>query len=327
MSIELILALLLAIAGLVFSAFFSGVETGLYTINRVRLAVRASHDDAQAIRLRDLLRRPNRVLSTLLIGNNMANYAGSFGIAAILDHLGLSPVQAILVNVAVLVPLLFIFGETLPKDLFRTFTDHWSYAVSGFLLWCQRLLTIVGLVPVVQGFGVLAGRLLGADSTAVLTARQRISQLIKEGAGVGILSETQVTLADRALALRHQTVGSEMIPWARVVTLPRNPSGARRESLLRTCRFTRVPVVNRDGRVAGILSLLDLVLAPDAPLDSMLQAALLLTPEQPISEALQQMRRAGARQAIVVRPGTRQPIGIVTLKDLVEPLIGELIER
>jgi putative hemolysin len=181
MTPELTGYILIMLAGLVMSALYSGLETGLYTINRVRLMVRASHHEKSAVRLRNLINNPNHMLATLLLGNNIANYAGSFGIAAILDYHDVGPGIAIFINAGILIPLLFVFGETLPKDLFRTHTDRWSYAFSGLLVLTSRLLTVVGLVPIVRLFGTLIRRLVGADATAAVTARQRMSQLIKEG--------------------------------------------------------------------------------------------------------------------------------------------------
>ncbi len=63
----------LSLIGIVLSAVFSGLETGIYTINRVRLIVRASRNDRRAVRLQDEIEHPNRLLTTLLLGNNIAN--------------------------------------------------------------------------------------------------------------------------------------------------------------------------------------------------------------------------------------------------------------
>ncbi len=161
---------LMTLVGVSLSAMFSGLETGLYTINRVRLTVRAAHGDHAAVTLRRILARPTRMLATILVANNIANYLASFGLAKILDATGFSAAQTIMLNVAVLIPLLFVFGEVLPKDLFRTHTDRWSYACAGFLRVVSLVLTWSGLVPIVQQFGALAERLLRGDQQRELTA-------------------------------------------------------------------------------------------------------------------------------------------------------------
>lgn len=315
---------LLALTGLLLSALFSGLETGLYTINRVRLTVRASHGEVQAVRLRSFLGKPNRMLSTLLVGNNMANYAGSFGIAAILDHAGVSPWQAVAINAGILVPLLFVFGETLPKDFFRTYTDTWSYRFSGFLTWVARLLTWTGLLPIVQAFGDMLGRLLGSNVLAAAGARQRISQLIAEGVGAGVLSESQTTLADRALAMRDLRVRDEMIPWRRVQWLPVDATDVQRCALFRRKAFTRAPVVDASGEVFGVIRLIDVILESNRPTPDLLQPVVHLSGDMRVGEALKRMQDARCAMGIVTRDGSQQPIGIVTFKDLVEPLTGEL---
>ncbi|MHC4107138.1 MAG: CNNM domain-containing protein [Planctomycetota bacterium] len=211
--IELAFFGVLVIVGVSLSALYSGLETGIYTINRVRLVVLANRHDRAAKRLQLETDRPNRLLGTLLVGNNVANYMGTYGVAAILDSLAFTPGQAIVINAGLLVPLLFVFGETLPKDLFRTHTDRWTYRLSGVLVLSRWLFTACGLLPVVRATGAVAGRVLGTAPDAAASARQHISQLIKEGVGVGVLSEAQTTLADRALALRDRTVSAEMVPW------------------------------------------------------------------------------------------------------------------
>ena len=313
-----------SLIGLGLSALFSGMETGIYTLNRVRLAVRAGRREPAALRLRDELEHPDRLLSTLLVGNNIANYLGTFGVAAILDGLGITPTNAIVINALILIPMLFVFAETLPKDLFRTHTDSWTYNLSGLLLAIRRILTGIGLVPFVSWFGSIFTRLFDASTEREVGARQRVSQLIREGVGAGVLSAEQLTLADRALTLRDRTVADEMIPWRRVATVPISADRTAREAILRSRPYSRMPMVDRTGRVAGVLHALDAALHPECKTTELLRPIPVIEPTTPSLEALRVMRSERARLAIVRRPGDERPLGLVALKDLVEPLVGEL---
>ena len=314
---------ILSLIGIVLSAVFSGLETGLYTINRVRLIVRASRNDRRAVRLQDEIEHTNRLLTTLLLGNNIANYAGTFGVAAILTRLDFTPVQVVVANAAILVPLLFVFGETLPKDLFRTHTDRWSYQWSGFLVVSRRLFTWIGLGPIVQGFGMIVVRVVGGNLALAPTARQRISQLIKEGIRAGVLRESQTALFDRALSIRDRTVADEMTPWSDVATISAEVEPHARHAQL-PLNHTRLPVVDTSNRVCGVLSLLDALLEPDKPTRDLMAEAMTLSPGTSVQAALGMMRSRHQPLAIIVGSATERPLGLVTLKDLVEPITGEL---
>jgi len=324
MTWELAMWALVAGAGVMLSAFFSGVETGLYIINRVRLTVRANHGETAATTLRRILSHPTRMLGTILIGNNIANYVGTFGVAAMLDRLGVGDVRALVINAAVLIPLLFVFGEVLPKDLFRTHTDRWSYRCAGFLNWIQRLLQWSGLLWIALGFGTLVSRLLGGSGEVALKGRQRMSQLFKEGLGAGVLSESQSTLADRALALRGRTVEMEMIPWRHTVSVRLDSTRRELDLVLGKHSFTRYPVIDEAGQVKGVLTTLAAVISPDSDVHALTEGIVMLNAQAPIHDALRRMREQRSRLAVVVTGSDDRPVGIVTLKDLVEPLTGEL---
>lgn len=312
----------LTLLGLALSSLFSGTETGFYTLNRVRLAVRAGRGDPRAKRLQWFARRPARLLSTLLVGNNIANFLGSYAIARLLAGMEFGQWEVITLNALVLTPLLFVFGETLPKDLFRTNTDRWTYALSGFMRTVSFVLTWTGLVPIVEAAGRLAGRLTGGSAEAPTAARVRVSQLLKEGETAGVLTEFQTTLADRALAFGRRTVEMEMVPWRDVATMPAEVSAERREAILRRVKFTRLPVVER-GRAIGVVSLLDLLLEPERSVRELMEDLPSMPASTPVPEALERLRAQAGGVALVEGPGGR-PVGIVTLKDLVEPLTGEL---
>jgi CBS domain containing-hemolysin-like protein len=322
--VEVVLFALLTLVGLIHSALFSGTETGLYTINRVRLAVRAAQGDRAALRVRSLRARPGRMLATVLVGNNIANYGVSYGIAAFMATTGRSPWQEIAVNALVLVPLLVIFGEILPKDLFRLNTDRWTYTMSGFLSFWSNLLWFTGLSLLVQAVGRGASALLGVKDAEAQSARDRISRLIREGVGAGVLSEAQTNLAERALAMRNRIVAQEMVSWSRVITIKERATARARAAKVRKRNVTRLPVVTKTGDVIGTVSTLDLVLNPESPVRELMQPALRIPGSMPVRDALRTLRADRKSMAIVTDVPGGRVIGLVTLKDLVEPLTGEL---
>jgi len=313
----------LAAIGLGGSAVFSGLEIGLYTLNRVKLAVAAERGDRRAARLQRELGKPERLLAALLIGNNMVNYLGTVAIAALLDRAGLGPVESVVVNTAVVVPLLLVFGEILPKDLFRTFTDRWTYAFSGFLAGLRMTLTAIGLIQIARGVGLAAARVIGGRPTGGPSAAQRISHLFREGAKAGVLSGEQISMVDRAFEMRRRTVSSEMTPWPRVSHLRLDAAPSERTRTIRTRPFSRFPVVDATGRVRGLVHALDAILDRDRPTADLIAPVETVGPRTPALEAIRRMRRSRVRLAVVVGPNQR-PLGVVGLKDLVEPLTGDL---
>lgn len=324
MTVEVVLFIVLAIFGVLLSALCSGLETGVYTINRVRLAVRAGAGEHRALRLKAEMDHPERVLITLLVGTNVANYLGSLGIAGVLALAGTGPIAAIVINVVILVPLLFVLAETLPKDLFRTFTDHWTYLLVWFIRFGRMLLTVLGVLPLIQGVLNLLGRFVGDSGDRTRSARQRVLSFLQEGVGSGVLTSVQGDLVGRALMLRECTVAKEMVRWKEVRTIPLAADRAMREEILRSCDFERLPVVDRSGRVAGIMLGLDAALYPERSTQELIRPVVTVEPTMPALAALRAMRTERAQLAIVQGDRARRAIGVVAIKDLVEPLIGEV---
>jgi putative hemolysin len=318
--------IVLAGIGLVGSAVCSGLEMGFYSLNRIRLDVRAgrSPPERRAVILRGETSRPDRVLGTLLIGNNLFNYFGVLGVTALLEMAGHSDAAIILLNALVLTPLLLVFGESLPKELFRVEADRLVYRFARGLRAARWVLTGIGALPLVLLFGRGAARLLRAPPEDALysDARRRIGAMLKEGAAVGALSEAQSGLVDRALALRNATVGQRMVPWeAAAAVREATPRGELARQLART-NFSRVPVLGRDGKLLGVLAQVDFFLEPHRPVSELVKPPARLSPEQSVREALQELRQSRCPMAVVFRNG--KPVGLATAKDLVEPLTGRL---
>ncbi len=324
MWLDVLLIALVLLVGIVGSGLYSGAETGVYTINRVRLRLRAEQGEPRAGRLRREINNPSRMLIMLLIGTNLMTYIASFAFASLVSLVDGSEWVLVLATAFVLTPILFVFAETLPKDLFRAHTDRWTYRLTGGLIWSRRLFTVVGLLPVVLIVSRLLSRLVGGDigATSLPAQRREMAALLKEGVTSGILTERQTALLDRALAVRDLTVATEMTPWPRVIRLPESASCGDLIALNRRDAFTRLALVDAAGRVIGVVNMLDALLHPGEPAREYLRPIARVGPKATLQHVLDEMYAAGASMAIVERAGL--PVGVVTMKDLVEPLIGEL---
>jgi putative hemolysin len=123
--------------------------------------------------------------------------------------------------------------------------------------------------------------------------------------------------------MREVTVGQEMRPWRTVAAIPEASSGEQRARAFLQSSASRLPVFAADGRVIGTVAAVDHLAAPEAPNRAIMQPALHLGSRMSALEAIQAMRRERVQLAIVAdRPD--RPLGIVSMKDLVEPLVGDL---
>lgn len=314
----------IAVAGVISAGLFAGLETGMYTMSHVRLSVRATRGDRDSARLAREYANPKRLLSTLLVANAIAGWLASFGVSQIFDGLGYGPVEAVLLDLLVLVPVVFLFGEVLPKDLFRVHADRWMPRYATLLMSLRILLCATGIVPLVAGIGTLASRIFRRGGNAeLLEARARVSALLAEGAGSGGLSETQLGFADRVFTMRGITVGQEMRVWRDVAWIGIAASPAERARVFLQSGASRLPVVDAVGRVSGMVVAVDHFARPDASTSELVRPLFVLAPGMSALDAIQTMRRERAQMALVAdRPD--RPLGIVSMKDLVEPLVGDL---
>jgi CBS domain containing-hemolysin-like protein len=323
---DLLLWGLVMLFGFLGSALFSGMETGAYRLNRVRLYVYASQGRSSAKSLERIVAKPASLIGTLLIGNNLCNYLGTAGLGVILASMQMPVWQAVLINTVLVTLVLFIFGETLPKDLFAAHADRLLYPLAKLLVLLKLLFTWTGLLPIVVAISELAIRIVGKAEGGALTPRKRVEQMVREGAGVGLISTEQTELAQRALALSKRRILAECTPWQQVVKVFETTG---REALCRLVDETprsRMPVVNSKGKIVGVVDMIDALMLDEndkTPVQSAMQPAVYLPSSTTVREALGQMQREHIGLAIVRRPDGK-PAGIVTMKDLVEPLTGEL---
>lgn len=324
---ELVIWCLVMLAGFAGSALYSGLETGSYTINRIRLQVLADRGQRSAVALRRLLDQPATLLATLLIGNNVANYLGTAGLAVLLEANDLSDWQVVLLNTLLVTPILFVFGETLPKDTMAAHSDRLMVPATPVLTVSRLLFTVTGVVPLVKLFTRLVMHLLGQSGReTTFPPRRRVEMLVREGVGHGILSDEQSAIVDRVLRLTGRRVRDEMVPWVEVKTIRlTEPSDTLWELADRTSR-SKFPVLDDAGRPVGVVDVFDALICGREncpPIAELMRPIESIPAELPLRLALRRLQQRGHSIALVTE-GTA-PAGIVTAKDLVEPITGRLI--
>ncbi|MEM9420627.1 MAG: CNNM domain-containing protein [Planctomycetota bacterium] len=314
------------LAGFIGSAVYSGMETGAYTLNRVRLQVLADRGQSAAVALRKLVDKPATLLATLLIGNNVANYLGTAGLAVILESMALSEWQSIVLNTLIVTPLLFVFGETLPKDTMAAHSDRLMPPLTPVLTGSRWLFTATGLVPLIQLFSAGVLKLLGQPGTdRGFPPRKRVEMLVREGVGHGILSDEQSAIVDRVLRLGGRTVRQEMVAWNDVLSVKVSDPPSRLWDLAHRSSRSRYPVTDAQGKVVGLIDVFDALLHDQEscpPIGELMTEPYTLPPEMPLRQALQHLQAHSIAIAVVAE-GPR-PVGVVTVKDLVEPITGDL---
>lgn len=321
---EVILFATVAAVAVISAGLLAGLETGMYRLSRVRLSIRAARGDRGAQRLAREYARPRRMLATLLVANAVAGWFASFGTSQILDALGYGVVTAVILDLVILLPVVFIFGEVLPKDLFRVHADRWMPRYARFLSLLRIALCWTGVVPLVVGIGSIATRLFGRGSREQeMGARARIASLLAEGAGSEGLSEAQLGFADRVFTMRGITLGQEMRSWREVTWIALTASPRERGRRFASSGVSRMPVLDASGRVVGIVAAIDHIGRPRESTTALLRPTTVLSPASPSLEAIAAMRRERVQLAVVADRADR-PVGIVTMKDLVEPLVGDL---
>ncbi len=310
----------------IFDALYCGLESGIYVMNKNRLELHAEAQIPAARFLQRMLARPNHLLVVLLIGTNVSRYLATFAISALFVLAGYQA-QAEWYTLAVATPLLFIFGDSLPKSLFHRWETTAVYRLSGLLRVSDILFTITGLAPLVQSVSWLLMKLTrtGQRATEDSLGHAGVAAVMFEGQASGVLTHFQTVMADRVMNLADVTVADVMVPMDRVVWIAPEADKQTLLEILRRYDYSRLPIRQDDGQILGVLNTYAYLTAkPPATLAEMTEPPLRMETNATVTDAIYRMQRAHQVMAIVQQNG--QSLGIVTIKDLVEEIVGELYE-
>lgn len=311
---------------LLLSAFFSGSETALMSLNRYRLRHKARSGHRGARLAETLLKRPDRLIGLILLGNNLVNFSAASLVAIISLKIGGQP--AVAIGTLILTLVVLIFAETAPKTLAALHPERIAFPASYIYFVLLKIVYPIVWLTNAASNGVLF--LLGVrdgDAEGDALSREELRTVVYE-AGTRISTRYRRMLIS-ILDLEQVTVDDVMVPHNEIVGIDLDDDIEQLTEVVQSSEHTRLPVY-RDNidNVVGLLHLRNLANALSTSdltvsrIESLLTEPYFIPEGTPLSTQLVQFQKSRRRLAMVVDEyGDIQ--GLVTLEDILEEIVGE----
>ena len=313
------------------SAFFSATETALFALRRVDLEKWREEGNRRAMLIARMLEKPARLIATILIGNEIVNVAISSVTAAVLLPLypryG-EPIAVVLGTLGIL-----ILGDITPKSIVWPRAKAVSLRIAAPLMAFSKVVAPVRFVMEMISEGIL--RLLGGASprhTREMVSEAEFRALVDAGEETGTLDPGEKELIHNIFEMTDQRAGEIMTPLPDVFMVPRDLTYARLVEQYRRFRRSRIPVYEGERRnVVGILHFKELLrpmaAGEEAPeWRDFVRAPFVIPSSKKLPLLLREFQRRKVHIALVVDE-FGEPIGIVTLEDVLEELFGDIREE
>ncbi len=312
------------------SAFFASSEIAIFSLGNHRVSALVEEGARGAKTLEALKSKPRRLLVTILVGNNIANIAMS-SIATGLLGMYFDGGQAVLIATFGITSIVLLFGESAPKSYAVENSESWALRISRPLKLSEYLL--FPLIVVFDRLTRIVNRLMGSEGNFenAYVTRSEILDMIETGEREGVLEAEEHEMLQRILRFRNRIAKEVMVPRLDVVGVPAEASVEEAVDVAIESGYSRLPVYEGTlDDVVGVVEVNDLVdasgngenlTARDVAIEPY------IVPEsKDVDEILTELREDRRRLAIVVDEfGTTA--GIVTMEDIVEEIIGEVLGK
>ena len=305
------------------SAFFSASETAFSSVNKIRLKNYASDGNRKAEKALKVAEDFDRMLSAILIGNNIVNIA-SASIGTVIFTKMMGPAGAA-VSTVVMTVLVLIFGEILPKSYAKQNSEKVTMNFSAPLNVIMVVLT--PLVWIFTKLQSLVKSKKGEEDTPSVT-QEELKFIIEEIEDEGVLQEQESELLQSALEFQDITVDEILTPRVDLIAADVNDSVEEIKALFMEHRYSRIPIYEKTvDSIIGVLWERDffreLINGNEIDVSKLIRKTVFVPEKQRISALMHELQKSKIHMAVVTDSygGT---VGIVTLEDIVEELVGEI---
>ena len=321
---EIVLLIIL----LLLSGFFSGAEVALISLTKVKARHMVEQKKFGAVFIKKLKEDPQRMLATILIGNNLVNVAA----AAIATSMAIGIFQNYAIGIAtgVMTLLILVFGEITPKSIAAQNNEIISQLVAAPIWYLSIILAPI--LNILDKFLNRFIKFIGIKSKEKAITEEEIISMIKTAEEEGSIKEIEKKMIDSIFEFDDINVNEISTPRTDMVLVESKSSVADAMKLILKKKFSRIPVYekNRDN-IVGIVYLKDLMMYMDDKKKNMslskIMKKLYVVPEtKKISNLLRQFQKRKEHMAIVVDEHG-SVTGLVTIEDVLEEIVGEIMDE
>lgn len=317
--------IVLIIILIMMSAFFSAAETAFSSVNRIRLKSMADSGSRGAERALVILKKYDKVLTTILIGNNIVNIAMS-SIATMLAVTLLGEQYGSLAATIATTLVVLTFGEVMPKSIAKDFAEPICIGISAVLSFLMVIFTPFSAFFIMLKKGV--SKLVHKKSSVSVT-EEELMAIIDEIEDEGVLEQQESNLVRSALQFDEITVDEIITPRVSIIAVEVTDSAEEVREKFLSEEYSRMPVYEKTlDNIIGIITEKDFFKeyehkGSDLTVRELMQETIYIPHLLKISEVLKMMQKKKCHMSVVLdqHGGT---LGIVTMEDLLEELVGEI---
>jgi len=316
---------------LCFSAFFSGSETALFSLGSVKLFKLKESKHPKASLISKLLENPRRLLISILVGNECINISAS-ALAASL-FISFFGFQGKWIAIAVMTPLILLFGEVLPKTIAVSHNEKFSFFVAKPLDLFARIILPLrwSIRRIVDALIALLGT--KQKNRENIFYERELKDLVDVGHKEGVLEGEEREMIHNILKFNDTPVFSIMTPYSSMFRLPHDLTLEKAIKHVKKYRFSRTPVYKQDeNNIIGVLNTKDLLTldvkqdSKTTAIENIIRSPHFVPQDKRIHDVLKEFQEQKIHFALVVNKA-KQVVGLVTMEDVLEELFGEIYDE
>ncbi len=307
------------------SAFFSSAETAMTTVNRIRIQALIEQGDKRAIILDKVISNSSKMLSTILIGNNIVNISAS----SLMTTLTIQVLGNVYVGAAtgVLTLIILLFGEITPKTLASLHAEKIALSYAKIIYFLTILLTPVVFIVGKLGNGVMFLLRVDPNAKANPMTEHELRTLVNVSQEDGVIEREEKQMIYNVFDFGDSAAKDVMIPRIDMTFVDINSTYDELMEIFREDMHTRFPVYEETtDNIVGIINIKDLILYPknqEFSIQKILREPYFTYEYKRTADLMVEMRKASVNLAIVLDE-YGSTAGLVTLEDLLEEIVGEI---
>ena len=307
----------------VLSAFFSSAETAFLTVNRVKMRTLEEEGDKRAARVNKILENYSKMISTILIGNNIVNIAAS----ALATTLAIRINLVVGIATGILTIIILLFGEIIPKTWAKLYSESIALTYSGIVYPLMYILTPA--IVITDFLSKIIMKLLHIDPNKKVVAmtESELKTYVDVSHEDGVIESEEREIIYNVFDFSDAVAKDIMIPRINMVSVNVEDSYGKILAVFRECMYTRLPVYqDAKENIIGFINVKDFILLPgqaNFSVRNIMREAHYTYEYKKTADLMLEMREKSINVTFVLNE-YGATVGMITLEDLLEEIVGEI---